>query len=63
MLALTRKEGERIVLLVPDGEDQVEIVVEGSESRSGTARLGIDAPQKGRIVREELIRTPAGVAR
>ena len=52
MLALTRKEGARIVLLVPDGEDQVEIVVEVSESRSGTARLGIDAPQKVRIVRE-----------
>ena len=63
MLALTRKEGERIVLLVPAGEDQVEIVVEVSESRSGTARLGIDAPQKVRIVREALIRTPAGVAR
>lgn len=63
MLALTRKEGERIVLLVPDGEDQVEIVVEVSESRSGTARLGIDAPQKVRIAREELIRTASGVAR
>lgn len=59
MLALTRKEGERIILTV--GGHQITLMV--NEARSGTARLGIEAPAAVKIVREELLtQSPQHVA-
>jgi len=61
MLALTRKEGERILLQVPANAGEIEIIVSVADSRSGTARLGIEAPPDVKIIREELAHRPPAV--
>lgn len=47
MLVLSRKRGERIVLAES-------IVVTVLEVKRGTVRLGIEAPPRVRVVREEI---------
>jgi carbon storage regulator len=47
MLRITRRAGERIVL----GDN---VVVEVTEVKGGTVRLGIDAPRSLPIYREEI---------
>jgi sRNA-binding carbon storage regulator CsrA len=61
MLVLTRREGERLVLRVPPANEMVEIIISIAESRSGAARVGIDAPAEVKIIREELLENPAPV--
>ena len=51
MLALTRREGESIILTV-DGKT---IKVELHQIRNGQAKVAIDAPKEVEIVREELL--------
>jgi carbon storage regulator len=51
MLVLSRKRGERIVLA-----DTVVVTV--LEVKRGTVRLGIEAPPRVRIVREEIRNRP-----
>ena len=51
MLALTRRNGERIVLFYNDKE----IIIEVYNIRGNQASLGIDAPKEVDIVREELL--------
>jgi len=63
MLVLTRREGERIILsLSGDGGEQIEIAVSIHELRKGSVKVGIDAPKRVKIVREELVDEPAAVA-
>jgi len=47
MLRITRRAGERIVL----GDD---VIIEVTEVKGGTVRIGIQAPRSVRIYREEL---------
>jgi carbon storage regulator len=47
MLRITRRAGERIVV----GDD---VIIEVTEIRGGTVRLGIDAPRSLSIYREEI---------
>ncbi len=47
MLRITRRAGERIVL----GDD---VIIEVTEVKGGTVRIGIEAPRSVRIYREEL---------
>ena len=47
MLRITRRAGERIVL----GDD---VIIEVTEVKGGTVRIGIEAPTSVRIYREEL---------
>ena len=53
MLYLTRREGERIRILAPTGEE-IWIVIK--DIGYGKVRLGLDAPREWEIMREELIR-------
>lgn len=54
MLILSRKVGERIII---DGS----IVIEVTQIDRGKVRLGIDAPDEVKILREELIeKNPTG---
>ncbi len=50
MLKLARKEGERVFITTPSGE---EIIIENL----GNNRVGIDAPKEYVIAREELLDT------
>lgn len=50
MLCLTRKRGERLVLVLPDGS-QVAIELRGAKR----AKLVVDAPAAVRVVRQELL--------
>lgn len=56
MLVLTRKEGERLVLMGNDGE----VVIEIHEIAAGRVRVAIDAPQSVRIIRQELLKRSDG---
>ncbi len=47
MLRITRRAGERILI----GDD---VIIEVTEVRGGTVRIGIEAPRSLRIYREEL---------
>jgi carbon storage regulator len=47
MLRIARRAGERIVI----GED---VIIEVTEIRGGTVRIGIDAPRSLPVYREEL---------
>lgn len=51
MLVLTRREGQRIVI-----DD--DIIIRVVSIKNGQVRLGIDAPPRVHIVREELQGTP-----
>lgn len=51
MLVLTRRPGQRIII-----DD--EIVISVVSLKNGQVRLGIDAPQRVHIVREELQHSP-----
>jgi len=63
MLALTRKEGEGIILSTRDDYGRrIEIIVSVAESRGGTARIGIEAPASVKILRQELAGQPQPVA-
>ena len=63
MLALTRKEGQSIILRTRDDYGRrIEIIISVAESRSGTARLGIEAPASVKILRQELVGEPERVA-
>lgn len=53
MLMLSRKAIERILLI--DELTGAKITVAVVEIRPHTARIGIDAPQRFRILREELV--------
>lgn len=50
MLAINRKDGERVVLYTADGP----IEIAAWRSRDGKTRLGIEAPPSVRILRKEL---------
>ena len=51
MLVITRREGESITVISPDGKE-IEITL----TRDGNnARIGVQAPQDYKIVRTELI--------
>lgn len=50
MLVLSRKKGEKIVLTCGDSR----IVVTTIETRGKYLRIGFDAPQEVKIVRQEL---------
>ena len=56
MLALTRKEGEKIICTWQDGRE-VEIVVAAIDGNQ--VRLGIDADDDINIVREQLLNASA----
>ena len=58
MLVLTRKEGTRIIVTCGDVEISVTVV----DARSGSARLGVEAPASVRVLRDELHGDPAGTA-
>ena len=51
MLTLNRKEGESIIIY----KDDVEIKITLSETHTGYAKIGIDAPKEYFIDREELL--------
>lgn len=51
MLCLKRRTGERIVLMTSDGRVTVQVY----DIDRGTVKLGIDAPQAVKILREELL--------
>ena len=51
MLTLNRKEGESIIIY----KDDVEIKITLSETHTGYAKIGIDAPKEYSIDREELL--------
>ena len=53
MQIITRKNEERITMVLPQGQ---EIIVTLVESLEGSARIGIEAPIEIYIVRTELIR-------
>lgn len=53
MLMLSRKSKERILLIDETTGDTITVAV--VETRPNTSRLGIDAPKRFRILREELI--------
>ena len=59
MLVLSRKKSERISLMLPNGE-VVRIVV--VDTRGDKTRIGIEAPQNVKILRDELLPTdpPSG---
>ena len=52
MLVLSRKEGEAIILKLPNGE-QVRFVL--TEYLGQQTKVGIDAPENVMIYREELL--------
>ena len=52
MLALGMREGERVVLLLPDGR-RIDVVV--GRCGNGKAKLAIDAPKDIEILREKLL--------
>ncbi len=54
MLVLTRKTGEAIHI-------DNEIVVTVLDIKGGRVRIGIDAPQRYRIVRQEIDKSPRSV--
>jgi|GEM_PF-4079769 sRNA-binding carbon storage regulator CsrA len=54
MLALGMRDGERVVLLLPDGR-QIDVVV--GRCTPGKTKLAIDAPQDIEILREKLLNT------
>ncbi len=56
MLALTRKEQERVVI----AEGNLKIVVTVIRASGGVARLGFEAPPNVRIDREEVYRIRQG---
>lgn len=51
MLVLSRKVGERIVIEGDDG-DRIDLVL--VRVSGGSVRIGVDAPQKFSVLREEL---------
>lgn len=53
MLILSRKSKERILLIDEATGDRITVAV--VETRPNTSRIGIDAPKRFRILREELI--------
>lgn len=53
MLNLTRRKGEVIVMTIED--ITIRVMCLGQKSDSGAIKLGIDAPAKVRIMREELV--------
>ncbi len=53
MLALTRRSGEAIIITDAETGDEIIIAVEGH-----TARIAIEAPERFRIAREELLEEP-----
>jgi sRNA-binding carbon storage regulator CsrA len=54
MLTLTRKNGAKTFLDLPNGE-RITIVI--WEADAGYCRLGIDAPKSVRIVRDDAVNT------
>jgi len=54
VLILTRKKDEGIKMIVPPSDEPTEIEVVVTRVRQTTTRLGVDAPQKVRVVRSEL---------
>ena len=53
MLTLSRKAGERVLLMLPDGQEIWVSVV--TVKANGSVRLGFDAPPDVDIKREELL--------
>ena len=57
MLILTRRQGESVLISIPDSDEQIEVRV----MQSGTqVSLGIAAPKNIVILREELLMEPDG---
>ena len=54
MLVLTRKIGERLILTTEQGE-RIEILL--IAARCDKAKVGVEAPQSVKVMREELIQT------
>ena len=52
MLVLARRPDEKLTIYTPSG-DKIEILV--TEARQGMARLGITAPPKYVVLRDELL--------
>ena len=52
MLALSRKNKEKIIILCPNGET---IVIQAVECHTNKVRLGVKAPLNYKILREELL--------
>ncbi len=52
MLVLARRPDEKLTIYTPSGE-KIEILV--TEARQGLARLGIKAPPKYVVLRDELL--------
>ncbi len=52
MLVLARRPDEKFTIYTPEGE-KIEILV--TEARQGIARLGITAPPKYVVLRDELL--------
>lgn len=56
MLLLSRKQNEKITIMIP-GMESIEITL--LEKRGDKTVLGIDAPRKYEILRNEIIGTPS----
>ena len=52
MLSLTRGEGQRVFLHLPNGDD---VIVEVAEIDRGKVKLRFSAPRNVQIMREELL--------
>jgi carbon storage regulator len=52
MLVLSRKPGEKIVI---DGQVRLTVL----EVHGGQVRLGVEAPEAVRVLRDELVKAPA----
>ena len=57
MLVLARRPDERLTIYTPGG-DKIEILV--TEARQGMARLGIKAPPRYVVLRDELLQVKDG---
>ena len=58
MLVLGRSEGQATRLIIPPSDQEQEVTVHLAQS-TGKVRLGFEADDEVRVVREELLRLPA----
>ena len=63
MLVLTRKRGESLVFVLPDGRE-IRVVQYGVRSHGGfgpgRVKLGVEAPADVKVYRDELLTEPRG---
>ena len=62
MLALTRRSGQGVICVCPDGSSVLVKVIRIAEDQRGVVRvvLGIDAPRTVRVYRDEILMREGG---